>query len=667
VQLKPAIAAIFVAAAMMGVARPGLAQEPRDLTSLSPEELSRFGAETASNASKYLKKITDAPASVSIVTAEEIRVYGYRTLADVLNSVRGFSISNDRNYTYLGFRGLSRAGDLNTRILILIDGHRLNDNVFDSALVGDEFPVDLENVDRVEIIRGPGAAMYGTSAFSAVISVITKRGDTVHGLAATASLGTFDARRLRMAWGRTTDKGLHVLLSGSTAASAGDSRLYFPEFDAPDTNGGIAERADGQRFDRLAMNLDAGHFSVQGVYGARLKHIPTASFGTLFNDSRTRTLDERGYVDVQYGRELGQRSDVIARAYWDQYDYDGWYILGNDSGDPTVSRDNVRGSWVGGELTLAHRLSTRQRVTAGAEYRQSLRQNQINYDEPPSSIVYLDDRRRLSTWAVNLQDEFTVSPRLQFSAAARYESMPTGGARVTPKLGVIAHVRAATTVKLLYSQALRSPSVYERFYQSPPNYVSNPSLAPEQIETIEGAVEHAISPWLRFSGSLFANRLEGVIVSKADEGGLIRFVNGLDATAHGFELAWIGSTRGGVQMRGSYSGLWDAEKQAGWLGGASSRLAKLNAILPLERIRVTTGLSVQIAGTRLTHTGETLPPAAVTNWNVVRTLRKDVEIQGSIFNLFNVRYSEPVSTDHLQGGILQDGRQVAVKVLWRIH
>lgn len=665
--MKATLVVILAAAALTGVVSLAQAQEPPDLTSLSPEELAHLQAETASQTSKYLRKITDAPASVSIVTAEEIRLYGYRTLADVLNSVRGISISYDRNYTYLGFRGLSRPGDLNTRVLILIDGHRLNDNVFDSALIGDEFPVDMENVDRVEIIRGPGAALYGTGAFSAVISVITKRAEQVNGLEAMASLGTFDTGRLRMAWGNTTENGLHFFLSGSTAASAGNSQLYFPEFNAPATNFGIADGVDGQRVDHLAMNLEVGHFSVQSVYGSRLKHIPTASFGTIFNDSRTRTLDERAYVDVQYARELGQRSDIVARAYWDQYNYDGWYPFGNDGGAPTMNLDHADGSWVGGEFNLAHRLSTRHRVTTGAEYRQSLRQNQLNYDAPPSNVVYLDDRRQLTTWAVNLQDEFTVNPRLQINAAVRYESVPTGSPRVTPKIGVITHVSAATTVKLLFSRALRSPSVYERFYQSPPNYISNPSLAPERIQSFEAAVEHAISPWAHVSGSLFANRLDGLIISRSDEAGQVQFVNGLDANAHGFEVAWSSRSRAGVLARASYSGLWYSNTQAGWFGGEPMGLAKFNVGLPLERLRVTTGLSIQVEGTRWTHTGEALPPVAVTNWTVVHRLGRNVEIDGSIYNLFNVRYSEPASTDHVQGGIPQDGRQIAVKLLWRIH
>ena len=75
----------------------------------------------------------EAPASVSIVNKDEIKKYGYRNLADILRSVRGFFVTNDRNYQYLGVRGFNRPGDYNTRFLLLVDGHRLNDGLYDSS------------------------------------------------------------------------------------------------------------------------------------------------------------------------------------------------------------------------------------------------------------------------------------------------------------------------------------------------------------------------------------------------------------------------------------------------------------------------------------------------------------------------------------------------------
>lgn len=156
-------------------------QTPPDLSQLSIEQLMNVKVETVYGASKFLQNVSDAPASVTIVTADEIERYGYRTLAEILASVRGFYVIYDRNYTYVGVRGFSRPGDYNARILFLIDGHRHNDDIYDGSDVGTVFPLDIGLIDHVEIIRGPGSAVYGTGAVVAVVNVVTRRGRDLNG------------------------------------------------------------------------------------------------------------------------------------------------------------------------------------------------------------------------------------------------------------------------------------------------------------------------------------------------------------------------------------------------------------------------------------------------------------------------------------------------------
>lgn len=114
--------------------------------------------DTVVGASKHQQKTTEAPASVSIVTKEDIKELGYRTLADVLRGVRGFYLTFDRDYYFTGTRGVNRPGDYGGRILLNINGHRLNEPIYDSLLVGREFPLDVDLIERVEVIRGPGAS-----------------------------------------------------------------------------------------------------------------------------------------------------------------------------------------------------------------------------------------------------------------------------------------------------------------------------------------------------------------------------------------------------------------------------------------------------------------------------------------------------------------------------
>lgn len=141
--------------------RQALAQEqPVDLTGLSIEDLMKIEVASVYGASRFVQKVTEAPASIAIVTSEDIRTYGYRNLSDVLKSVRGIYVNYDRNYDYLGIRGFARPGDYNTHILLLVNGHRLNDNVYDTAPIGADFPLDINLIDRVEIIRGPSSSIY---------------------------------------------------------------------------------------------------------------------------------------------------------------------------------------------------------------------------------------------------------------------------------------------------------------------------------------------------------------------------------------------------------------------------------------------------------------------------------------------------------------------------
>src|SRR5437868_2338633 len=118
------------------------------------EELMKMEIPVVEAASKYKQKTTEAPSSVTIVTADEVKRYGHRTLADILESVPGLYVSYDRNYSFLGIRGFNRED--NSRVLLLVDGHRVNNSLSDGALIGTEFILDVDLIDRVEVIRGPG-------------------------------------------------------------------------------------------------------------------------------------------------------------------------------------------------------------------------------------------------------------------------------------------------------------------------------------------------------------------------------------------------------------------------------------------------------------------------------------------------------------------------------
>src|SRR5208337_229610 len=114
-----------------------------DLTELPLEALMNLDVPKVYAASKVEQKETEAPSSITIVSSDEVKKYGYRTLADILQSVPGFYVTYDRDYDYLGIRGLE-LGDYNNRVLLLVDGHRVNDNLTDNAAIGTDFILDVD-------------------------------------------------------------------------------------------------------------------------------------------------------------------------------------------------------------------------------------------------------------------------------------------------------------------------------------------------------------------------------------------------------------------------------------------------------------------------------------------------------------------------------------------
>src|SRR5580704_2132502 len=256
--------------------RAAEAQQP--LPEMSLEELMTMDAGRVFGASERLQPVTEAPASVTFITAEEITRYGYRTLADILRGVRGMYVTDDRNFSYLGTRGFGIPGDYNSRVLLLVNGHRVNDNIYGQAEIGAEFGIDPAMFERVEIIRGPASSLYGNSAFFAVVNVITKSGAALGGASLTVEAGTLGTQLTRGSFGRRFASGLDVAVSGTYEQSAGVSQLYFPAFDAPGTNNGIAQGLDGGHLGQFYGHLNFKNLVFTGAYGTREKDVPTASF-----------------------------------------------------------------------------------------------------------------------------------------------------------------------------------------------------------------------------------------------------------------------------------------------------------------------------------------------------------------------------------------------------
>jgi outer membrane receptor for ferrienterochelin and colicins len=306
--------------------------------------------------------------------------------------------------------------------------------VYDQAPIGNDLPLDIELVERIEIIRGPSQSVYGSNAFFAVINVITKHGRALDGMELSGEAGSFNTYKGRLSYGRKFGDGIEALLSGSFQDSKGQN-LYFKEFDTPDQNNGWANNSDGERYGDAFLKLRYKDLTLEGAYGRRTKNIPTASFGAVFNSTLNKSIDAHTFLDLKYAHQIDSQFGVMARISYNNYKYDGNYLY---SGTPSnvLNIDYSRGSSFSTELQLTKELFHYHNLLVSVELRDNFQQHQGNYDNWTSN-VHLDDSRDSMSWGLSVQDEYTVLENLVLHAGIRYDHFSTFGDTFNPRVALV--------------------------------------------------------------------------------------------------------------------------------------------------------------------------------------------------------------------------------------
>ena len=643
--------------------------KPLDLTEIPIEALLNMEVPNVYGPSKVEQKSADAPASVTVVTADEIKKFGHRTLADVLQSVQGFNVSYDRNYSFLGARGVS-LGDNNSRILLLVDGHRVNNSRDDGAAIGTDFILDIDLVDRVEIIRGPGSVLYGNNAFFGVINVITRQGKQFNGPEISLEYGSFDAFKTRVTYGKQFTNGVEMVLSGTFYESAGADRLYYQEFNTAAQNYGVAQNLDDDRYWSTFGSLSYSDFSLQSAFIRREKENPTAQYAlTTFNDDRLRTIDERNYTALKFTHSFPDVLDVTARLYYDRSGY--------EIGDPQslVSGTNVLysaystekdvGEWWGAELELSKKFWDRHLITLGAEYRDDFRQTSLIYDQ---TRTYTDIHTNRQSHGVYVQGDFTLLDNLHFVGGVRYDKYGDFDPAFNPRLALIYHPWKTSTLKAIYGTAFRAPNFTElsdaRFQ----------NIKPEEITGYELVYEQEIGRYLRSSISGFYNQMDDLIVFQSGN-----FTN-LNADTKGLELALEGLGPRGIRGRASYSLQETRNTTVAWdMPDSPDHLIKFNLSVPVYKEKIFAGVEFRYASSRnslhtttdssgqpITVQGEDAASYGIVNLTLFsQNLIKNLEFSAGIYNLLDRKYSDPASRYHTQDLIEQDGRSFRLKMTYR--
>ena len=641
----------------------GAQEGTKDLGEASLEELANI---TVYTASRHTQKITEAPSSVTVITRDEIQKYGYRTLADILRSVRGFDVTSDRQYTYAGVCGINRPETYNSRVLVLIDGHRTNNNIYEQALLGTEFGLDIDLIERVEIVRGPSSSLYGASAFFAVINVITRKADELKGWELAFEPASFGTYQGRVSYGAKFS-GVDAVLSSGFYDSRGQT-LFYPEFNSPATDNGISRNSDYDSYQHYLATVSFRGFTFQGNFSNRNKGLPTGAFGTLFDDPQTRTFDSLRYFDLSYQRPVTGAWSLEARTAVSRHVYDGIYAYGPAApgGSNVLNYDFGRGTWWSGEVKIQQSLE-RNNLTFGTEFQDNLQQDQGNYNINPF-LEYIASRPPSSVnWAFYGQDEFAFTAKLSLSAGLRYDRYYTFGGTTNPRLGLIYHPFSQTAFKLLYGSAFRAPSAYEMYYYGLGQYQANLNLKPETIKTYEVVLEQGLGERLHLTANVFQNQVSQLINQVTNSSGLLVFENTAGAHIRGLSAELDARFPGGLQGKASYSYSDNQDAQAKQtLSSSPEHLAKLNLIAPMFQQRLFASLDSQFNGPVTTLTGRNTSSFQVFNVTLLgHASEKHLDVSASVYNLLDKKYFDPAPGGLPESRIQQDGRNWRVKLTGR--
>jgi iron complex outermembrane receptor protein len=607
--------------------------------------------------------LQEAPAMVTVITQQDIRRFGYRSLSEIMAKVRGFYVSRDGVETYVGVRGFSLPGDYNSRILVMVNGHAMTDNVFGAMYMFDEdFPLDMELVERIEIVRGPSSALYGSNGVFATVNIFTRLPLESDRSSVSIEGANEEGGKLAVSSSFSLTPEANLLVSAS-GFRFGGREVVLPGLEKDTPLGGWTDNVGNQTGQHAFTQMTWRNWSLTALFGERRMMAPSGWFSTNLGDTGTYTKDKRGYVELAWDGSVGTLGTLAWRLYYDSFRYNGNYIYSGEDNSPLVKEDLALGDWIGSRLALHSSASKLGKLAMGLEVSAEVRNKQLYWaDSGGSRLTFVDASVRNRSLGAFAQQEIELTPHWTLLMAGRVDLSRYYAASLSPRLALVYKPSGTTSIKLMYGKAFRNPSAFERFY------VPNPALSPERFGTLEMGLEKNLGRSLDVTLSAYRSKSRGLIEGVPATADMLLYRNLPDASSKGVEtgLRWrlcesLEANAGASVQRAEY------EKGFGRHMPNSPRwLAHARLAIPLLRRRITLAPSVEYVSARRSVAGEELPGGAL--WDMTAVLQRVSQKLDLTLRLRNVtarEYCDPLSPEHLTDLLPAPGRSFSVKVTWR--
>jgi iron complex outermembrane receptor protein len=507
--------------------------------------------------------------------------------------------------------------------------------------------VAVEDIERVEVVRGPGSSLYGTNAVLGVINVVTRR-PTGAGAVAEAEAGSLGAWRGRLGWDGSAGAARLVLSAGYYTSQGED--LRFPELGSAVPGDGLIRDHDGERSGTALAKAYLGPVQVVAGFGERHKDIPTGSFETVLG-APSSTLDRRFFSFARYEHVYPNLGRLAFRSGFDSYRYEGTYAY-----EDGTFADFQASAWWTMDAQYVRPVG-RHRFVLGGELRLN---TDLSQGAGTGTADAWESSRSSQVGALFVQDEIRLGGAL-LTLGLRHDRYSGVGGTTNPRAALIVPVLPRTTLKLLAGRAFRSPNELEQFYYDGVVNKAAGHLEPERLTTYEVVVERALGASARVTSSVYYLSFRDVVTLETDPAdGELVYTNRGASDGHGVELEIEGRV-GPVDARASYA--YQRVEERGWVGdppNSPRHLGRLGGSLPLHR-RATLGVEAHAVSRRLANSGASVPGYLLTSGRLIVDLVPDrVELMLSGGNLLNSLTADPGGEEHRQVAIPQERRTLRV-------
>jgi len=421
----------------------------------------------------------------TIITKEEIAKSGAKNIAEAIEKETGVKVDS---YGALGAQtNVSMRGSSSKQVLVLIDGQRMN-SIRGGDVDFSEFPL-LEHVERIEIVRGPGSALYGSSAMGGVINIITKDPPKKPTFGYETSYATHNTFINKFTHGAKIKK-FGYFFSGGQYQSQGH-RLNS-DYNAHDIFGKLTyDLTDGSK-----LIFEGGYYNGEHGY-------PGAKAGWKANDPDNRLHTHRAWGSLGWKAKLGERSNLSLKGYGKE----GKLKDITHTAAPTTHRMDT----LGGEAEYSVKIGKRNRLTLGAD----LHEDRLDSIQPGARP---DIEHDLTSQAYWIQDEIKIFEPVTFTMGSRWDYHPSFGTEGSPKVSILYKVTKKTTLRASGGKAFRAPSLDDLYANIPGMGVGNPDLKPEKAWAYEGGIDQILTKNILGKLTFFRREVDNLIAWKDEDG-----------------------------------------------------------------------------------------------------------------------------------------------------